>query len=651
VARWASGWLLHSHPPAIRVAGLISQLVTRAGVREFSMQLQRLIWTGSVVAALAAAHGAAADGNLAGTATPAEVVITATRTATNVDELDVPVIVITREEIERALATDVASLLIARSGIEIARNGGPGQPASIFLRGTDSDHTTVLIDGVRINPGTIGGAPLQNIQPESIERIEIVKGARSSLYGTDAIGGVINIITRAGATPGASVYVSDGSYDTQVVAADASGMLSEHFGAGASYAYQRSDGFPPVEGSNNPGNYSNQSLNAQLRYVASDALTMRAQLWRAAGTSAYSEFGFPAQEDFLDASYALAADWKGGADTHAKLIASRTIADLNQRQVTDFDHTNRDALDAQYSWRALPNQEWTIGTVVANEHTQSLSFGTPYDVHTHTTLAFAQDQWRQDANDVLLAVGYNHHEVFGSHTTWNFEFGHNYNREWRTTFAIGTAFHAPDSTDLYGSGGNTALQPEVSRQGQLGIQWHPSSSQYLRLSVFENNIDDLIDYVLIDPADCVAPLFNCVYEAENVERARIRGAELEYEWRGAAWQVHSNYTLQDPQNLTTGEQLLRRARQNFAFGAQYDEGPVNFSADLQVAGPRTDFVGFALGTVGGYTLLNFGVGWQLAQQWSMQLRLDNALDRRYELVSGYNTAGRSVTLAMRFHMR
>jgi len=629
---------------AVNVTGHISHLVTRAGVRESSMQLRQWIWTGAVVTALAAAHGATADENTSTEATLSEVVITATRTATNVDEIAVPVIVITRDEIERALASDLASLLIGRSGIEIARNGGPGQPAAIFMRGTESDHTSVLIDGVRVNPGTIGGAPLQNIQPESIERIEIVKGARSSLYGTDAMGGVINIITRAGETPGASVYASTGRYGTQVVAADASGMLGEHFGAGGSYAYQRSDGFPPVEGSSDPGDYNNQTANAQLRYIASDALTLRGQLWRASGKSAYSEFGTPAEENFLDASYAVGADWQGGAGAHAKLTASRVTTDVDQRQSSDFDRTDRDALDAQYSWRAFSKQEWTVGTVVANEHTQSLSFGLPYDVHTHTTLAYAQDQLRQGANDLLLAVGYNHHDTFGSHTTWNLEFGHTFNPQWRTTLAVGTAFHAPDSTDLYGFGGNTALRPEVSRQGELGVQWRPSSNQYLRLSAFQDDIDDLIDYVLIDPA-------NFVYEAENVERARIRGAELEYEWRGTSWQVHSNYTLQDPQNLTTNQQLLRRSHYNFTFGTQYDEGPFNLSADLQLAGPRTDFVGFDLGTVGGYTLVNLGVGYQLAKQWSMQLHLDNALDRHYELVSGYNTAGRSVTLAMRFHMR
>ena len=131
-----------------------------------------------------------------------ETVVTATRTPVPLDAVGAPVIVITRNDIERSLASDVSELLQAHAGLEIARNGGPGQTTSLFTRGTESNHTVVLIDGVRINPGTIGGAALQNIAPESLERIEIVKGPRSSLYGTDAIGGVVQLFTRGAAKDG-----------------------------------------------------------------------------------------------------------------------------------------------------------------------------------------------------------------------------------------------------------------------------------------------------------------------------------------------------------------------------------------------------------------------------------------------------------------
>ena len=578
---------------------------------------------------------------VAGGDSRSEVVVTATRTSTATEELAIPVIVITRAEIERSLAGDVAGLLAGHSGIEIARTGGPGQPASIFLSGTDSDHTTVLLDGVRINPGTFGGAALQNIQPESIERIEIIKGARSSLYGTDAIGGVVNIITRAGAASGASLYGAVSRYGTRVLAADAGGNLSDRLAAGGSLVYQRSDGFPPIRNASDPGDYDNTSANAQLRYAASDALSLRAQLWRTQGKSAYSDFGVPAAENFLDASYAVGADWKGSADRSVHATLSRVTADVIQRSSPDFDRTRRDALDAQYGWRALNIHELTVGAVTTNEHAQSLSFGLPFDVHTHSLLAYVQDQLHSGANDLLLALGYTHHETFGSRGTWNFEYGRILAPDWRLTLAAGTAFHAPDSTERFGFGGNARLQPERSRQGRAGLRWTPGEGQELQLSAFENRVDGLIQYVLIDPV-------NFVYQAQNVESARIRGAEAEYRWHSGAWELRGSYSIQDPRDLTTGQTLLRRARRNVLASALYETGRFSADTELQLAGPRVDFGPVYLG---GYALLNLGCRYELAPGWSAQLRLDNALDRRYELASGYNTAARTLTLAMRYRMR
>jgi vitamin B12 transporter len=614
---------------------LKSVLTIRAGAIALAMAGARVL-AADAPATSAAAQATAADGD-----SRSEVVVTATRTSTAVDELAVPVIVITRAEIERSLAGDVAALLAGHSGIEIARTGGPGQPASIFLSGTDSDHTTVLIDGVRVNPGTLGGAALQNIQPESIERIEIIKGARSSLYGTDAIGGVVNIITRAGAVSGASLYGAVSRYGTTVLAADAGGPLSERLAAGGSLAYQRSDGFPPRSDASDPGDYNNTSANAQLRFAASEALGLRAQLWRAQGKSAYSDFGFPAAEDFLDASFAVGADWNGAAGRSAHATLSRVTADVIQRSSPDFDRTRRDALDAQYGWRVRDIHELTVGAVTSNEHAQSLSFGLPFDVHTHSLLAYAQDQLHSGANDLLLALGYTHHETFGSRGTGNLEYGRRLASGWRATIALGTAFHAPDSTERFGFGGNPELQPERSRQGQLGLRWAPTGSQELRLSAFENRIDGLIQYVLIDPV-------NFIYQAQNVEQARIRGAEAEYRWHSGPWQLRGSYSIQDPRNLTTGEMLLRRARHNALAGAVYETERFSVDAELQLAGPRIDFGPVPLG---GYALLNLGCRYELAPGWSAQLRLDNALDRRYELASGYNTPGRALTLAMRYRMR
>ena len=204
-----------------------------------------------------------------------ETVITATRTPVALDAVDAPVIVITRQDIERSLASDVSELLQGHAGLEIARNGGPGQTTSLFTRGTESNHTVVLIDGVRINPGTIGGAALQNIAPESLERIEIVKGPRSSLYGTDAIGGVVQLFTRGAARQdGVSAGATYGSLETQQVFGDAAISVGDdfHFGVGGSYA--ESAGMPTFVDDNTDRGWRNVTGRLNAEYDVTEALTL-----------------------------------------------------------------------------------------------------------------------------------------------------------------------------------------------------------------------------------------------------------------------------------------------------------------------------------------------------------------------------------------
>ena len=586
------------------------------------------------------------DAELAGR----EVVITATRTPTDESQLAVPVVVITRAEIERALAGDVAALLQGQPGVEIARNGGAGQAASIFVRGTGSNHTTVLVDGVRVNPGTIGGAALQNIQPESIERIELVEGARSSLYGSDAIGGVLNIITRAGSARGLSAVASAGRYGTHSFALDG-GTDAGALRLGGSLARQAAQGFAPAAGSDARGDYDNTSGNLHARYAFSPALALDGNAWRATGHNAYSNFGTPANQDYTDASYAASllfgagtADGPGDvhAGVHGRLAVNRAQAEYRQRESADFDRTVRDAIEGQV---AVPHgpQQLTGGFVAAAEQARSLSYGLPYDVTTRSLLVYGQDQWHGERADLLLAAGYTHHDDFGSHLTGNVEalrlLGHVAGGQLRASAAWGSAFHAPEATDRYGYGGNPALGPETSHQLEAGLRWEGAHALW-RLSGYENRLAGLIQYVPIDPV-------NYVYQAQNVASARIRGLALLGEWRGGPWRVRGWGELQDPRDLADGSTLLRRARRNVGTSIAWEGGRGYAQLEAQSAGPRPDFGG---GSMGGYALLSLGAGVRLGAHAGAQLRLDNALDRRYELASGYNTPGRSVTLALRWHM-
>ncbi|MCC7464038.1 MAG: TonB-dependent receptor [Gammaproteobacteria bacterium] len=593
--------------------------------------------------------GVALSGSAHAASELAEVVVTATRTRTPLTELAVPVIVIERATIENALALDAADLIAALPGVEVARVGGPGQPATIFMRGTDSNHTAVLIDGVRINPGTIGGAALQNLLPESIERIEIVKGARSTLYGTDAIGGVINVITRAGAARGAAGFAATGRYGTNVFAADAGATLGEVVDLGGSISWQNSNGYAPLLSHDQRRGYHNRSGNFSATWHAGEALSLAARAWQATGVSEYtgydSSFSLaPLSQDFRTAAYALTAGWDAPAGVDARATLSRAVDRIDQNQADDYAHTRRDSLDLQLDVPLGEHQLLTAGTLLARERAAALSFGTLLDERTDTALVYLQDQLRFGAGEVLLATGYNHHETFGSRWTWNAEASYLLGAGLRLLAATGSAFHAPDSTDRFGWGGNPDLEPEFAREYALGLAWQ-GAGQSARIDAYENRIDDLIEYVLIDPN-------TFTYQTQNVGRARIRGLELGYTLTVGAWHVAASSTWSDPRNLSTASTLPRRARHTDALEVRYDSHAVELLAALRRSGPRLDVDDFGLpARNAGYALLALGARWRITPAWSLQLRLDNALDRDYALVHGYRTAGRSLSVATRYQLR
>jgi vitamin B12 transporter len=606
-----------------------------------------------LTAAVAAALSCTLTPALAGDASTelGEIIVTATRTRTPIEEIGVPVIVITRDEIEQRLAGDAADLIAALPGIEIARTGGPGQPATIFMRGTESNHTAVMIDGLRINPGTIGGAAIQNILPESIERIEIVKGARSTLYGTDAIGGVINIITRAGAgtARGTSAFASAGRYGTNAFALDGGTALGSAVDIAAGIAWQNSNGFAPVTGDDTRRGYHNRSGNLGVNWRATEALSFNARAWRAGGVSEYTSydsfFNFgPLSQDFRTGAYALGTTWQPGDALSLQATLSRVEDLIDQNESSDYAHTRRDSLDLQLTTPIGARHRLTAGTLLTREHAAAASFGTLFRARTDTALVYAQDQIRVAAGELLLATGHNHHETFGNRWTWNAEFSYPIATALRVRLAAGTAFHAPDGSDRFGYGGNPDLKPEFAREYEAGLDWHLAMGQSLSLDAFENRIDDLVEYVLVDP-------LTFTYRTENVGRAHIRGIEAGYQLDAAGWRLRASGTLQDPKNPDTDANLLRRARHSFALSLAKGVGPVDLSADLRSSGARMD-AGFPGDVrVAGYTLVNLGLRWRITPDWNVQLRLDNALDRHYEIVNGYHTPRRSLSVATRYQLR
>jgi vitamin B12 transporter len=578
-----------------------------------------------------------------------ETVVTATRTPVPLSSVGAPVIVITRGDIERSLARDVSELLAQHAGLEIARNGGRGQTTSLFMRGTDSNHTVVLVDGVRVNPGTIGGAALQNIAPESIERIEVVKGPRSSLYGTDAIGGVVHLFTRgaaqSGVTAGAT-YGSDATWQTFGDAALSAGDLELGFGG----SYAESDGMAVFVDDDVERGYRNVTGRAFAELAATEAITFRARALRAAGRTEYSTQTFAdppyaaVSQDFVNSVYSLESELRARNGLALRLAWNRARDDIDQNQAgfagADFAHTRRDGADLQIDLPAFGTHLLSFGVQRSDEHTIANSFGTAFDEQTGVVHAFAQDQFSIGRVRTRLAVGHVDHDSFGGELTWNAELGATLGAGTRVTLAGGTAFRAPDATDRFGFGGNPDLDPEVSRQVELTVRQKLGERQQLSLSAFDNRIRDLINYVF-DPV---------TFEGENlnVDRARIKGVELGYELRGAAWRARAELTVQDPRDETTDERLLRRARESLKVAVSRDVGPLDVGVDVAAYGNRKDF-GFPSDvTLDSYMLVNATLRWRATGALTVQGRLENAFDEDYAFAAGYRAEGRTYTIGVRY---
>ena len=255
------------------------------------------------------------------------IIVTATRSSIPTKNATVPVTIIDREQIELSLAKDLSQILRFEAGLDIGRNGGPGQATSLFLRGTESNHTLVLVDGVRINPGTIGGAAFQNINPKIIERIEIVKGARSALYGTDAIGGVINIITKKVNSDFINTSVGFGSYNNKTAFFEM-GYNNKITEFGVTVNSNKTDGYQIQSDSDIKRGYENLTSNFYIkRNIQDNELTLRH--FRTNGKIEYLDFMLsPLDQDFINESLAIEFNSNSDSQINSKILISSIKDDI-----------------------------------------------------------------------------------------------------------------------------------------------------------------------------------------------------------------------------------------------------------------------------------------------------------------------------------
>ena len=571
-------------------------------------------------------------------ATLRETVITATRVETRADELVSEVQVIDRAEIEAATARTLTELLARAAGVQVVSNGGRGKNSNIFIRGTETRHTILLVDGVRVASATAGQPSWDLLPLELIDRIEVVKGPASALYGSDGVGGVVQIFTRRGREgfhPSASTTV--GSYGHASVAAGVSagqGPLTYAFGVQRVVERGFSATLPHYAFGYNPDAdpFRANTVTGSIGYAFNNDWRGEASLLYSDGTNHFDDgpgvdsqsamrnfVGHLAVKGRVTRGWTTELSFGQGNDTNDNVIAVFPAA-FQTRQ-------------SQWTWQN--NVDTPLGVAVAGveRREQKIHATTAYTVTGRTIdSVFAGLNGNEGAHSWQLNLRRDRNSQFGSADTGFAGYGYRITPNWRAHASYGTSFVAPSFNQLYyPQFGNAALQPEHGRNRDFGITYTRGEHE-LKLTRFDNRIRGFM-------TNTTLPV--------NVPRARIDGWSLAYEGKVGHLGLNANFESLDPRNEVTGRQLPRRARQLLALGADYTWGAWTFGGAALHEGDRFDETANAT-RLPAYTTLDLYADWHVARDWTVQAKVNNVTDRQYETAYGYAQPGRAFYLTLRW---
>lgn len=588
------------------------------------------------------------------------VVVTATRSEHPVDERLAPVEVIERAQIERSAARSLPELLRGRAGISLVNQGGLGKVSTLFVRGAESDQVLLLVDGVRVGSATSGLPALQDIPLELIERVEIVRGPRSALYGSEAIGGVIQVFTRQGTDGDAPVQprgrIGIGSNGLREATAGAS-LRAGIARIGIDLAHQSATGIDACRGAATPvfagcgmdapdsdrDGHENTSASARIALAPSPAWRIEGHALRSLGRNQFDgdpAWGLPDNSRTLQqvtgASVrfaprdALVLTLSGGRNVDA---SDNFIA---REQVGDFSSTRRSAT-LQADATIAAGHVLTLGLDWLHDRGGARDGSGAFTASRGNRALFAQYQGRRGIHAVQAALRRDDNEQFGAHTTGTLAWGAMLGAL-RLNASAGTGFKAPSFNELhYPWFGNPALRPETSRSFELGIgggtAWRWS------LQGWRSSVTDLIAW---DASR---------FMANNIERAESRGLEASLEGRLAGWDSALQLGVVDARNRSgdadDGHRLPRRAPRSARIDLDRGFGRVDLGLTAIGEAARWDNIDNSL-RVPGYATFDLRASMRIAPAWKLLATLGNALDRRYETAAFYRQPGREWGLSLRY---
>jgi vitamin B12 transporter len=564
------------------------------------------------------------------------ILVTATRMPLEEDATLAQTTVITRRDIEAAGSSSLIELLQRRAGVEIRSTGGAGQPSGVFIRGASAQQTLVLVDGLRLSSATAGGAAFENIALDLIERIEIVKGPMSGLYGSDAIGGVVQIFTRGYARPRLTAELGLGSNSTLAFNTGFSaveGKTSMTINAGYREVAARSASNANASSfTYNPDRdpYDNKHILLKAAHTLWQGEVLSASVWQSQGRTKFDDgpTGNPSNKQTLTGIQAasennFASFWK------SNLRFGQTIDDIDIRSEFPGQFKTK---QNQLVWQnqfSTPVGAWLLGYEWLG---QRVSGSTEYDKSKRNTQSFfASVNESIDQQRLSASVRRDREDQFGSRTTGSASYGIQLWTDELVYISYGEAFRAPSFNDLYFPGfSNPLLRPEKSKSVEYG--WRVTKPEYrLNLAIFDNQIENLIafDFATNTP--------------QNIRRAQIKGIEVstDFAWVGFNWR--GAVTVQRPEDGDTNKQLRSRAKQFGSLAVSKTWDKWDFAVDVNANGKRFDSSDEAVSSkLPGYTLLGGSVRYRLDKIWTLELSGQNLTGRNYELARGYNTPGRDV---------
>jgi vitamin B12 transporter len=570
-----------------------------------------------------------------------EVVVTASRVAQPQSQSVRPTTVITAEDIGASGQQTLVELLQSLGGVEITSNGGAGQTTAVFIRGANSNQTLVLVDGMRVNSATAGTTAFENIPVNQIERVEIVAGPSSGLYGSEAIGGVIQIFTKSGKySPGANIAAGAGKYNTRTMSGGFRHSVKDT-DFSLNVGTIESDGFNATKstiGSQyNPDRdgYRNTNISGKVAQHLGDNHEVGMTLFQSEGNT---HFDNGLKTDDVNhqtlSTYSVYSrnhftkDWQSlvrlgqGQDNSAISGSFPSSTRTTQQQAT-----------WQNDVKLGPGTILLGGDYLA----QNVKASTVY-TQTYRTVKsvfggylgqYGNHGWQANARQ-------DNNSQFGNYTTGNLAYAYSVTAAFKLRAGTGTGFKAPTFNDLYFPGfSNPNLQPERSRSQEAGADYQIGGHRF-RATFFTSDITNLI-------------VSDKNFIPQNVNKARIKGTELDYLGHWGDYTGRAQVTLQDPVDEVTGFLLRRRAREHATFSLSRSMGAWRAGAELVATGVRFDSINESPASrLHGYGLVNLTGSYAVNKEWSIRARWNNIANRDYALVQNYNTPGSNVFVSVNY---